>query len=219
MVPIEKIISDIKDVKVISDKINWIKKWMGRNLNLKNAFNLALTLVAAMCTEGIFFSSSFLAIYWICSGGKNISKKGQLKELGNSNVLISRDEGTHARLWIQLIVMIIEKDFNEKETKLFYKEAEVIIREAVKIEKKFVDECLKVEFLGMKRNMARKYIEYVTDCLVRKFGMDYIYYADNPFPIMDLLNLKKKENFFEQRSQQYRKATIHKNTFINKSIF
>jgi ribonucleotide reductase beta subunit family protein with ferritin-like domain len=218
---LENILSDIKNIKAINSKINWIKKWIGKydNNNAKEPMNLALLLTAAMCTEGIFFSSSFLAIYWLCAGGKNKSNKGQLKELSSSNVLISRDEGNHARFWILLIVMIIEKDFNNNEKKEYYEKAKKIIKEAVNVEKEFLEECLKVEFLGMKKSMGKEYIEYITDCLVERIGMKIIYNTKNPFPMMDLLNLKKKENFFEVKALGYQKAIIHKNTFKIKEKF
>lgn len=213
---IDKIISDISSVKVIDDKIGWVKKWIGKYKgdDIKDPFNLFNVLVASMCIEGIFFSSSFLAIYWICDGGSSDSKKGQLKELGNSNILISRDEGGHAKLWIELIRMMLSKDFKGKdEIDIVMKKAREIIKEAVEIEKAFIDTCLEKEFIGMKRNMAKKYVEYVTDNLVKRLGMRPLYYTDNPFPFMEQLNMKKQANFFEVRALDYSKGTIHRKTY------
>jgi ribonucleoside-diphosphate reductase subunit M2 len=45
-------------------------------------------LVAFACVEGIFFSGSFAAIFWL-------KKRGLMPGLTFSNELISRDEGTH----------------------------------------------------------------------------------------------------------------------------
>ena len=50
--------------------------------------SFAERLVAFACVEGIFFSGSFCAIYWI-------KKRGLRPGLTFSNELISRDEGLH----------------------------------------------------------------------------------------------------------------------------
>jgi len=47
-----------------------------------------IRLVAFACVEGIFFSGSFAAIFWL-------KKRGLMPGLTFSNELISRDEGTH----------------------------------------------------------------------------------------------------------------------------
>jgi ribonucleoside-diphosphate reductase subunit M2 len=47
-----------------------------------------MRLVAFACVEGIFFSGSFAAIFWL-------KKRGLMPGLTFSNELISRDEGTH----------------------------------------------------------------------------------------------------------------------------
>lgn len=45
-------------------------------------------LIAFACVEGIFFSGSFAAIFWL-------KKRGLMRGLTFSNELISRDEGMH----------------------------------------------------------------------------------------------------------------------------
>ena len=45
-------------------------------------------MIAYACVEGIFFSGSFAAIFWL-------KKRGLMPGLTFSNELISRDEGLH----------------------------------------------------------------------------------------------------------------------------
>ncbi len=45
-------------------------------------------LIGFACVEGIFFSGSFAAVFWL-------KKRGMMPGLTFSNELISRDEGTH----------------------------------------------------------------------------------------------------------------------------
>jgi ribonucleoside-diphosphate reductase subunit M2 len=67
---------------VISKKAEWAMTW----INQTDSF--AERLVAFAAIEGIFFSGSFCAIFWI-------KKRGLMPGLTFSNELISRDEGMH----------------------------------------------------------------------------------------------------------------------------
>lgn len=72
----------IANVEVIKEKANWAMKWM----NKTNSFQERLVAFAAV--EGIFFSGSFCAIFWL-------KKRSLMPGLTFSNELISRDEGLH----------------------------------------------------------------------------------------------------------------------------
>lgn len=74
--------SAIDNVPVIKKKADWAMKW----INDASAFPERLIAFAAV--EGIFFSGSFCAIFWI-------KKRGLMPGLTFSNELISRDEGLH----------------------------------------------------------------------------------------------------------------------------
>ena len=70
-------------VPAIQRKAAWALKWCDTH---KNSF--AKRLVAFAVVEGIFFSGSFCAIFWL-------KKRGKMPGLCFSNELISRDEGLH----------------------------------------------------------------------------------------------------------------------------
>ena len=95
-----------------------LKKW----LNDKRS-NFATRLVGFALVEGLFFSSSFAAIYWI-------KKRGLMPGLTFSNELISRDEALHTEFAILLYSKINKKIPKKK----LYE----IVKEAVDIEKEFI---------------------------------------------------------------------------------
>jgi len=66
----------------VEKKANWALHWIG------NSRTFAERLVAFACVEGIHFSGSFCAIFWL-------KKRGLMPGLTFSNELISRDEGLH----------------------------------------------------------------------------------------------------------------------------
>ena len=72
----------IENIPCVKAKAEWALKW----INSQNSFGERLIAFAAV--EGIFFSGSFCAIFWL-------KKRGLMPGLAMSNELISRDEGMH----------------------------------------------------------------------------------------------------------------------------
>jgi len=91
-------------------------------------------LVAFASVEGIFFSGSFCAIFWL-------KKRGLMPGLTFSNELISRDEGMHTDFACLLYKHLNNKLSNERILE--------IITSAVTIELDFVTSSLPVELIGM----------------------------------------------------------------------
>jgi ribonucleoside-diphosphate reductase subunit M2 len=95
-------------------------------------------MVAFAAVEGIFFSGSFCAIFWL-------KKRGLLPGLSFSNELISRDEGLHCDFACLLYSKLLDR----------LPEARIIeiINSAVIIEMEFVVDALPVELIGMNSSM------------------------------------------------------------------
>merc|ERR1711904_285746 len=72
----------ISTMPPIREKAEWAVQWMIH----ENSF--AERIIAFAAVEGILFSGSFCAIYWL-------KKRGLMPGLTFSNELISRDEGLH----------------------------------------------------------------------------------------------------------------------------
>ena len=52
-------------------------------------------------------------------------------------------------------------------------------------------------------NLMKKYIEYVSDRLLLKLGLEKVYHSENPFEWMELISVQGKTNFFEKRVGEY----------------
>merc|ERR1712072_561044 len=115
------------NVEVIKKKANWALKWINTNDDFSER------LVAFAAVEGIFFSGSFCAIFWL-------KKRGLMSGLTFSNELISRDEGLHTDFACALYGML--------QLKLEESEVHTIIRDAVKYEEEFVTVALPVGLIG-----------------------------------------------------------------------
>merc|ERR1712091_6789 len=138
----ERIFDAIHTMPAVRDKAEWAVQWMqGEN-------SFAERVVAFCAVEGILFSGSFCAIYWL-------KKRGMMPGLTFSNELISRDEGLHRDFACLLYTMLNNTPGEEKLRK--------IVTEAVEIEKEFVCDALPCALVGMNADMMREYIEYVAD--------------------------------------------------------
>jgi ribonucleotide reductase beta subunit family protein with ferritin-like domain len=82
-----------------------------------------------------------------------------------------------------------------------------IIKEAVEIEKEFINDALPCRLIGMNAKLMSQYIEFVADRLCLQLGYDKIYNSTNPFDFMELISIEGKTNFFEKRVGEYALAT------------
>lgn len=180
----------ILNVPVINKKAAWAMKW----INSGDSF--AERVVAFSAVEGIFFSGSFCAIFWV-------KKRSLMPGLTFSNELISRDEGLHCD-FACLVYSLLEK-------KLPQEKIYEIICNAVEIEKEFVSEALPVELIGINSKLMIQYIEFVADRLIFALGYPKFYNSKNPFEWMDMISLQGKTNFFEKRVGEYQKAGVMSN--------
>lgn len=179
-----KLFSAIESFPCVRRKATWATNYMDRSRDF------ARRLVAFACVEGIFFSGSFCAIFWL----KN---RGVMPGLGFSNELISRDEGLHLEFAVALFGHLASKPSRE--------DVFEIVRDAVSIEKEFIQDAIPVKLIGMDSDKMGQYIEYVADRLLKQLGYDPYWNAENPFDWMEHISLEGKTNFFEKRVGEYSK--------------
>lgn len=181
-----KLFNAFENFECIKLKQDWCKRWIADD---KSSF--AKRLIAFACCEGIFFSSSFAAIFWL-------KKRGIMKGLTLSNEFISRDEGLHTDLACLV--------YSKLENKLSEEEVQSIFREAVYIEDEFITQSLPCRLIGMNQMLMSKYIKFVADRLLVQLGYNKIYNIDKcPFEFMEMISLQSKGNFFETNISSYSK--------------
>lgn len=187
----ERLFHAIQTIPSIQKKADWAIKW--RNSDAP----FIVRLLAFIVVEGVFFSGSFCAIFWL-------ARKRSLGEIGlvKSNEYINRDEGLHCQFGCVLYDMIPKQDR--------YPETQVheIFKSAVEIEREFICDALKVDLIGMNKDLMYQYICYVADFWLQRLGYSKIYNVENPFDFMNLLSLVSKSNFFETRPTEYGLANM-----------
>ncbi len=188
----DRILNSIEHIPCVAEKANWAYKWIENS-----DYSFATRLIAFAVVEGIFFSGSFCAIYWL-------KKRGLMPGLTFSNELISRDEGLHC----EFATLLYSKIKNRVSENIVNQ----IFEEAVNIEKTFINESLPCALIGMNKTLMSQYIEFVADRLLLQLGYEKRYNVENPFEFMELISLRPKTNFFEKKVGEYKKSTISKTT-------
>ena len=182
----------LENVPAVKKKGDWALKWLS-----KKRATFPERLVAFAAIEGIFFSGSFCAIFWL-------KKRGLMPGLTFSNELISRDEGLHCEFAALLHSMLRHPADQATINR--------IVCDAVEIEKEFITEALPVDLIGMNSKLMSDYIEYVADRLLVMLSCPKVYGTANPFPWMEMISLQGKTNFFEKRVGDYQKAGVMEGT-------
>ncbi|XP_076271752.1 ribonucleoside-diphosphate reductase subunit M2 [Rhynchophorus ferrugineus] len=184
----EFLFNAIETLPCVCKKADWALKWISSKTS-----TFGERIIAFAAVEGIFFSGSFAAIFWL-------KKRGLMPGLTFSNELISRDEGLHCDFACLLFSYIVQKPSKQRVVD--------IIKDAVMIEQEFLSEALPVSLIGMNCNLMCQYIEFVADRLLLELGCEKIYNVTNPFDFMNIISTEGKTNFFEKKVGEYQKVGV-----------
>ncbi|XP_061764373.1 ribonucleoside-diphosphate reductase subunit M2 B [Nerophis ophidion] len=184
----EYLFNAIQTMPCVRRKADWALQWIN---DTQSTFGERIVAFAAV--EGIFFSGSFAAIYWL-------KKRGLMPGLTYSNELISRDEGLHCDFACLLHSYLLKKPSVDR--------VKDIITKAVSIEQEFLTEALPVDLIGINSSLMKQYIEFVADRLLVDLGLAKVYKAENPFDFMESISLEGKTNFFEKRVGEYQRFGV-----------
>lgn len=174
----------------VKRKAEWALRWITNGTFPERVLAFALV-------EGVFFSSSFCALYWIKQ-----RHPGKLEGLTVSNDFIARDENLHVEGAVAIYDKIVQK--------LPEKTVHEMVASAVDAETFFVRESLPVALVGINADRMVAYVKFVADFWVEKLGYAKLYddVKACPFDFMLHLGLRKKENFFEVPTSSYQKRAL-----------
>lgn len=184
----EYLFNAVESIPSVKRKADWALNWIS-----SKAANFGERVIAFAAVEGIFFSGSFAAIFWL-------KKRGLMPGLTFSNELISRDEGLHRDFACLMFKHLVQKPPHARVIE--------IIKDAVEIEQEFLTKALPVNLLGMNCELMSQYIEYCADHLLVELEVNKIYNTKNPFEFMGNISLEGKTNFFEKKVGEYQKFGV-----------
>jgi ribonucleoside-diphosphate reductase subunit M2 len=171
----------IKTVPCIQWKAQWALRWCN-----STAASFAERMIAFAAVEGLFFSGSFCAIFWI-------KKRGLMPGLCFSNELISRGEGLHCDFTCLLYSKLINQLPDSRIVE--------IVSSTVEIKMEFIVDALPAKLIGMILAMMCNYIKFCANQLLLTLKCNRHFKVENPFEWMETNSLQGKMNFFEKSSQ------------------
>jgi len=184
----DELFNAVRNYPAIKEKADWAIKW----IQDKEA-TFAQRLIAFAIVEGLFFSASFCAIFWL-------RERGLLPGLSFANELIARDESQHTEFAILLYSKLLNRVPEET--------VRAMMEDAVRIERHFITESIPCSMIGMNETLMTDYIEFIADRLMVQLGYSRIYEKANPFSFMEKSAIDTKTNFFERRVSFYSRSGI-----------
>jgi ribonucleoside-diphosphate reductase beta chain len=166
-----------------------------QRLLAKNVF------VFGQCMEGTQFYGLFGMIL-------SLYRQGKLPGVGTMFRYTLRDESNHIELFRRLLLELARENPGLM-TDDFRDELRELMREAVALEQRFIEDCLPVEGVGLSGEDFALYIDYIADRRLRGAGIEPLKPGvENSLPwLAELMDVRKEQNFFEGRVTEYQKAS------------
>ena len=157
--------------------------------------------VFGQCMEGTQFYGLFGMIL-------SLYRQNKFPGIGQMFRYTLRDESNHIELLRNLLVELIREN-PDVWTDEFQQELVNLMREAVQLEKEFINDCLPVNAVGLSSEEFAEYIDYIADRRLENVGLPLLNEGvKNPFPwLAEMMDIKKEQNFFEGRVTEYQKAS------------
>ena len=157
--------------------------------------------VFGQCMEGTQFYGLFGMIL-------SLYRQNKFPGIGQMFRYTLRDESNHIELLRNLLVELIREN-PDVWTAEFQQELVSLMKEAVQLEKEFINDCLPVNAVGLSSEEFAEYIDYIADRRLENVGLPLLNEGvKNPFPwLAEMMDIKKEQNFFEGRVTEYQKAS------------
>lgn len=200
----EAMFLDIETIRKKNEFVTKISERLRRDLDmtlLENKKLLAKNIFAfGQVMEGTQFYGLFgmvLALY----------RLGKFPGIGQMFRYTMRDESNHIELFRRLLLELVNENPEVWDDE-FRSELIKIMQTGVELEIEFIEDCLPLPAVGLKKEEFIEYIKYIADRRLIGVGLEPIYYAQNTLPwLSELMDIRKEQNFFEGRVTEYRKAS------------
>ena len=166
-----------------------------KQLLAKNIF------VFGQCMEGTQFYGLFGMIL-------SLFRQNKFPGIGQMFSYTLRDESNHIELFRFLFMDLIEEN-PDIWTEAFQQELVDLMKEAVRLEKNFIADCLPMNSVGLSAEEFCSYIDYIADRRLEGCGLPQLHRGlTNPLPwLSNIMDVKKEVNFFEGVVVEYQKSS------------
>ena len=201
----EAMFEDVPTILRKNEFVSRVSRELRRDMDLSQAREkqaLARNIfVFGQCMEGTQFYGLFGMIL-------SLYRQNKFPGIGQMFRYTLRDESNHIELLRNLLVELIREN-PDVWTDEFQQELVNLMKEAVQLEKEFINDCLPVNAVGLSGEEFAEYIDYIADRRLENVGLPLLNEGvKNPFPwLAEMMDIKKEQNFFEGRVTEYQKAS------------
>jgi ribonucleoside-diphosphate reductase beta chain len=197
-----------EDIPTIKEKNNYVvsnSRALRRDVDLtitENKQALAKNIfLFGQCMEGTQFYGLFGMIL-------SLYRQNKFPGIGSMFRYTLRDESNHIELLRNLLMDLITEN-PDIWTEEFKEDLRATMAEGIRLEKKFIRDCLPVAGIGLNATDFETYIDYIADRRLTSCGLAPLQTSTtNPFPwLAEMMDIKKETNFFEGRVTEYQKAS------------
>ncbi len=198
----EKAFAAVDNIPSIRTKAQFCLKWMDSIHQLESLKTAAdrrqfvLNLICfAACIEGLFFFAAFAYVYFLRS-------RGLLHGLATGTNWVFRDESMHMSFAFQVVQIVRQEEPGLFDAQMA-QDITKMIEEAVECETQFAHDLLSQGVVGLSTKDMRQYLGFIADQRLTMLGLPKRYNVKNPFPFMELQDVRELTNFFERRVSAY----------------
>jgi ribonucleoside-diphosphate reductase beta chain len=201
----EAMFEDVTTIRAKNDLLVSNSRGLRRDMDLtdtRQKQELAKNIfLFGQCMEGTQFYGLFGMIL-------SLYRQNKFPGIGQMFRYTLRDESNHIDLFKNLFNGLVEEN-PDVWTEAFREELVDLMRQAVKLEKDFIKDCLPVNAVGLSAEEFTQYIDYIADRRLENCNLPLLNPGiSNPLPwLAEMMDIKKEQNFFEGRVTEYRKAS------------
>jgi ribonucleoside-diphosphate reductase beta chain len=201
-----------EDIPTIKEKNHYVvsnSRALRRDVDLtitENKQALAKNIfLFGQCMEGTQFYGLFGMIL-------SLYRQNKFPGIGSMFRYTLRDESNHIELLRNLLMDLVTEN-PDIWTEEFKEDLRATMAEGIRLEKKFIRDCLPVAGIGLNATDFETYIDYIADRRLTSCGLAPLQSSTtNPFPwLAEMMDIKKETNFFEGRVTEYQKASALSN--------
>jgi ribonucleoside-diphosphate reductase beta chain len=201
----EAMFEDVPTIKAKNSLVVNNSRGLRREIDLtetRNKQELAKNIfLFGQCMEGTQFYGLFGMVL-------SLYRQNKFPGIGQMFRYTLRDESNHISVFRNLLVDLIEEN-QDIWTAEFREELTELMKEAVRLEKDIIQDCLPVNALGLSAEEFMQYIDYIADRRLESVGLNPLHPGiKNPLPwLAEMMDIKKEQNFFEGRVTEYQKSS------------
>ena len=198
-----------EDIPTISEKNAFV---VNNSRAMRRDMDLTQTSTKQDLAKNIFLFGQVMEgtqFYGLFGMILSLYRQNKFPGIGQMFSYTLRDESNHIEVFRNLLMDLIEEN-QDIWTPEFREDLRATMAEGIRLEKKFIRDCLPVAAVGLNAEEFELYIDYIADRRLESCGLAPLNEetVKNPFPwLAEMMDIKKEQNFFEGTVTEYQKSS------------